>query len=123
MKILYPVYTIFSLLVIFTCLNLGFSVFLYQLGSLSQNGKGRGSAFGIATHHELDGPEIKYRLGGDFPHSSRPVLGSTQPSIQWVPSLSFGVKRPGRGVNQQPPIIAEIKERVELYPNSLSGSS
>ena len=31
-------------------------------------------------------------------------------------SLSPGVKRPGRGVNQPRPYSAEVKERVELCP-------
>ena len=33
------------------------------------------------------------------------------------------VKRPGRGVNHPPPSSAEVKERVELYLYSPSGSS
>jgi hypothetical protein len=38
--------------------------------------------------------------------------------------VSFlGVKRPGRGVNHPPPSNAEVKERVELYLYSSSGSS
>jgi len=34
-----------------------------------------------------------------------------------------GVKRPGRGVDHPPTSSAEVKERVELYLYSLSGSS
>jgi hypothetical protein len=34
-----------------------------------------------------------------------------------------GVKRPGRGVDHPPPSNAEVKERVELYLYSTSGSS
>jgi len=34
---------------------------------------------------------------------SRPVLGPTQPHIQWVPvALSLGIKRPGREPNYSP---------------------
>jgi len=40
---------------------------------------------GITTRYGLDGPGIESRWGWDFPHPSRPVLGPTQPPIQWVP--------------------------------------
>jgi len=33
-----------------------------------------------------------------------------------------GVKQPGRGVDDLPPSNAEVKERIELYLCSLSGS-
>ena len=33
----------------------------------------------------------------------------------------LGFKRPGRGVNHPPPSSADVKERVELYPDSPSG--
>jgi hypothetical protein len=36
---------------------------------------------------------------------------------------SLGVRRPGRGVDHPPPSSAEVKERVELYLYSTSGSS
>ena len=38
-------------------------------------------------------------------------------------SLSWGVERPGRGVNHPPPSNAEVKKRVELYLHSSSGLS
>jgi hypothetical protein len=49
---------------------------------------GRDSSVGIATHYGLDGPGIESRWGRDFLRLSRPVLGPTQPPIQWVPGLS-----------------------------------
>ena len=56
---------------------------------------------GIATDYGLDGPGIESRWGRDFPHLSRPTLGSTQPPVEWVPGLSRGVKS-GRGVTLTP---------------------
>ena len=56
----------------------------------------------------------------------------TRPDRPWSPPsllynvyrVSFpGVKRPGRGVNHPPPSSAEVKERVELYLYSPSGTS
>ena len=43
---------------------------------------GRDSSVGIATRYGLDGPEIEFRWGRDFPHPSRPALGPTQHLIQ-----------------------------------------
>jgi hypothetical protein len=51
--------------------------------------------------------------------SSRPALGPTQPSIQWVPgALSPVVKRQGREVDHSTLTSAEVKKNVDLYINS-----
>jgi hypothetical protein len=81
------------------------------------------SVVGIATLFGLDGQRIESRLERDFPHPSRPAVGSTQPPIQWVPGLSRGVMRPWRVVVHLPSCNAEVKERVELYLYSHSGPS
>ena len=70
--------------------------------------RGRDSSVGIATRYGLDGPGIESRWGRDFPHPSRPALGPTQPPVQWVPGLSRGVKRPGRGADHPPHLSAEV---------------
>jgi hypothetical protein len=48
--------------------------------------------------------------GGDFPHLSRPALGPTQPSVQWVSGLSRGKVRLGRAADHSPPSSAEVME-------------
>jgi len=85
---------------------------------------GRDSSVDTVTRYGLDGLGIESRWmgrggGRDFPHPSRPVLGPTQPPIQWVPGLSPGVKRPGRGVDQPPASSAEVQDRaraIRLLP-------
>jgi hypothetical protein len=57
---------------------------------------GRDSSVGIATRYGLVGQGIQCRWRRDFPHLSRPVLGSTQLPIQWVPGHSR--RYSGRGV-------------------------
>ena len=51
---------------------------------------GWNAVVGIATRCGLDGSWIESRWGRDFPHPSRPALGSTQPPVRWVPGLSRG---------------------------------
>ena len=48
---------------------------------------GRDSVVGIATLYGLDGPELEPRWGRDFPHSSRPAFGLSQPPVQGLPLL------------------------------------
>ena len=42
---------------------------------------------GITTRYWLHRPGIEPWWGRDFPHSSKPTLGPTQPSVQWVSGL------------------------------------
>jgi hypothetical protein len=56
---------------------------------------------GIATRYGVDGPGIESRWGQDFPQSSRPDLGTTEPHTMGTLSLSpggGGVKGPVRGL-------------------------
>ena len=72
------------------------------------NPGGPGSSVGIATGYGLNGPGIESRWGRDFPHLSRPVLGPTQPPVQWVPVLSRDKERPGRGADPSSPSSAVV---------------
>ena len=56
---------------------------------------GRVSSVGIATRYGLHGPGIEFRWDEDFPSPSRPALGPTQPSMQWVLGLFPGGKATG----------------------------
>ena len=67
-------------------------------------------SIGIATRYWLDGPGIESRWERNFPHPSRPNLGPTQPPIEWVTSLSPGVKRSGRGVDHSPHLALSLRK-------------
>ena len=43
-----------------------------------------------ASRYGLDGSGIEYQWGRNYPHLSRPALGSTQPPVQWVPGFPRG---------------------------------
>ena len=55
----------------------------------------RDRVVGIATRYGLEGPGIESGRGLGFPHPSRPTLGPTQPTLQWVLGLFPGGKAAG----------------------------
>jgi hypothetical protein len=67
--------------------------------------------WGIATGCVLDGRGLTPGRGKIFLFTaSRPALGPTQPSIQWVPvALSPGVKLSAGETDHSPPTSAEVK--------------
>jgi len=76
----------------------------YYLPWSSQAPCGPGSLVGIATGYELDGTGSN--PGGDeIFRLSRPALGLTHPSVQWVPGLSPGEEWPGRDADPSPLLV------------------
>jgi hypothetical protein len=75
-----------------------------------------GRATGYGLDDRMIGFDSRRGLGiFIFTTASRPVLGPSQPPIQWVPgALSAGVKRPGREADHPYPSSAEVRECVEL---------
>jgi len=83
---------------------------------------GRDGSVGIATRYGLDGPGIEGLWGARFfvPVQTGP---GAHPASYTMGTGSFpGVKRPGRVVDHPPQSSAEVKERVELWLYSPSGS-
>jgi hypothetical protein len=78
--------------------------------------RGPGSSVGIATGYRLDGPGIESRWGRNFPHLSIPVLGPTQPPVQWYRVFPGGIKRPGRDADPLPPSSAEVYKQSKAIP-------
>ena len=86
-------------------MHLNFCAKVHELDAFDQRSYlsvRRDGSVDIATRYGLDGPGIESRWVRDFPHLSRPTLRPTQPPVQWVPGFSYGVKRPGRGVDHPP---------------------
>jgi hypothetical protein len=52
--------------------------------------------------------------------SSKPVLGPTQPAIQWLQRALPGVKQPRREADHSPPSSAEVKNCGAVTPLSVS---
>jgi len=78
------------------------------------------SSVSIATWYGLDGPGMESRLGKDFPHLSRPAC-----CTRGTGSFPRGgaIEHLGHGVDHPPTSSAKVKEKVELYLYSPSGTS
>ena len=69
------------------------------------------SAVSIPTPYGLDGPGIESRWGKNFPHPFRPVLGPTQPPIQWLQGRFPGGKASGGvALNTHPQLAPRLKK-------------
>ena len=75
----------------------------------------RDSSVGIAIRYGQDRQGIECRQEGDSLHPSRPALGLTQSSVQWVPRLFHEGKAAGAWRKLSTRSSAEVKERINLY--------
>ena len=71
---------------------------------------GLDSSVGIATRYGLDGPGIESLCGLDFPNLSRPTLGPTQSSVQWVPGQCQGCSSWSVVLTTHPPLASRLKK-------------
>jgi hypothetical protein len=53
-------------------------------------------------------------VGERFSHTSRPVLGPTQPPAQWVPGLFWGLKWLGRGADLPPFLVLRSRMSIAI---------
>jgi hypothetical protein len=81
----------------------------------------RDSSVGITTSLRAGRPRIRGSIPDRgkrlFSITSRPVLGPTQPPIQWIlGAVSPRVKRPRREAGAIPPTSAEVKNGKAISP-------
>jgi len=68
---------------------------------------GQCSSVGTAIACGLDDPGIEFRWGRDFPHLSRPALGTNQRPIQRIPGFTGGKERLGRDADPSSAAVME----------------
>jgi hypothetical protein len=84
---------------------------------------GRDSLVGIASRYRLDGPGIESPVGARFSAPFHTCPGAYPASCTMGTGTLPEIKLPGRGVDHQPPSVAEVEGRVELYIYFPSGPS
>ena len=70
---------------------------------------------GTETRYGLDGPGIESRWRRDFPYTSRPLLGITQPSVQYALGSIPG-KEEGHGVDHPFPNYCPGQRKSSSIP-------
>ena len=87
---------------------------------------GPGSSVGIATDYGLDGPGSNPG-GEEIFRPSRSAQRPTQPSVKWVPGLSPGWSRSGRGADSPTPKLECQGPRkcsyTSTHPKGLRGEN
>ena len=97
-------------------------MYLFNFGKLMPDSIGLDSSVSKTARYGLDGLVIESRWGRDVPNPSRLAMRPTKSSYTMGTGSFPGVKRTGRGVDHPPPSRAEVKESVDLYLYSPSGS-
>jgi hypothetical protein len=83
---------------------------------------GREHAVGIATRYGLDCPGIEFRWGVRFSAPVQTDPGAHPTSYTMITVSFLGVERPRRGVDHSPTSSPEVKEIVDLFLYSPSGT-
>ena len=81
----------------------------------------RDSKVGIVTCYGVEGPGTESWRRAKF--STDQSWGSPSLQSNGCQTSFPGIKQPWRGVDHPPPSRAKVRERIELYLYSLSGSS